>query len=88
MSIYFYSTTDDFGFFSNFSPHGFELDGKYWPTVEHSPTSRKYVCNRDTYHQDRGDSDGAGQEPDKEINRIKNIPSRFELSLSNLSDEG
>lgn len=43
MVIYFYSTTDDFGFFSNFSAHGFELDGKYWPTVEHYFQAQKFA---------------------------------------------
>lgn len=43
MTIYFYSKTDDFGFFSNFSPHGFELDGKYWPTVEHYFQAQKFA---------------------------------------------
>jgi predicted NAD-dependent protein-ADP-ribosyltransferase YbiA (DUF1768 family) len=27
MPIKFYSTTDDYAFLSNFSPHGFPLDG-------------------------------------------------------------
>jgi predicted NAD-dependent protein-ADP-ribosyltransferase YbiA (DUF1768 family) len=33
--IYFYSKTVEYFELSNFSPHGFELDGAYWPTVEH-----------------------------------------------------
>ncbi len=35
MPIYFYSTRADYGAFSNFSRHGFNLDGTYWRTVEH-----------------------------------------------------
>ncbi len=35
MTIQFYSKTDAYAWTSNFSPHGFELDGKHWPTVEH-----------------------------------------------------
>jgi ribA/ribD-fused uncharacterized protein len=34
--IYFYRERDlPYGCFSNFSKHGFELDGRRWPTVEH-----------------------------------------------------
>lgn len=43
MPIYFYSTLDEYACFSNFSPHGFELDGVYWPTVEHYFQAQKFV---------------------------------------------
>jgi ribA/ribD-fused uncharacterized protein len=43
MTIYFYSTTDPHGFLSNFSPHGFHLDGHHWPTVEHYFQAQKFV---------------------------------------------
>ena len=43
MTIYFYSTRDEYGCFSNFSPHGFELDGLYWPTSEHYFQAQKFV---------------------------------------------
>ena len=36
MAIHFYSKTDAYSWLSNFSLHGFELDGKHWPTVEAS----------------------------------------------------
>jgi ribA/ribD-fused uncharacterized protein len=42
MTIYFYSKSEHYGEFSNFSPHGFELDGKYWPTVEHYFQAQKF----------------------------------------------
>lgn len=42
MPIYFYSNTDKYGEFSNFSPHGFELDGAWWPTVEHYFQAQKF----------------------------------------------
>jgi N-glycosidase YbiA len=42
MPIQFYSTTDDYAFLSNFSPHGFTLDGAYWPTVEHYFQAMKF----------------------------------------------
>ena len=43
MTIYFYSTREQYGCFSNFSPHGFELDGVYWPTSEHYFQAQKFV---------------------------------------------
>jgi N-glycosidase YbiA len=43
MTIYFYSTRDDFGCFSNFSDHGFTLEGKYWPTSEHFFQAQKFA---------------------------------------------
>jgi N-glycosidase YbiA len=42
MTIYFYSTRDKYGGFSNFSHHGFELDGEYWPTSEHYFQAQKF----------------------------------------------
>jgi len=42
MPIYFYSTRSEYGSFSNFSRHGFELDGEYWPTTEHYFQSQKF----------------------------------------------
>lgn len=43
MPIYFYSNTDEYAYTSNFSAHGFELDGAYWPTVEHYFQGQKFV---------------------------------------------
>jgi N-glycosidase YbiA len=43
MTIYFYSTIDEYGSFSNFSRHGFELEGKYWLTAEHYFQAQKFV---------------------------------------------
>ncbi|MBW4681900.1 MAG: NADAR family protein [Microcoleus vaginatus WJT46-NPBG5] len=43
MTIYFYSTRDQYGCFSNFSPHGFELEGAYWPTSEHYFQAQKFA---------------------------------------------
>ncbi|WP_249669746.1 hypothetical protein [Polycladospora coralii] len=47
MSIYFYKIHDDFGCFSHFSPHGFELDGQYWKTREHYFQCQKYAGESD-----------------------------------------
>ncbi|HZS86259.1 MAG TPA: NADAR family protein [Chloroflexota bacterium] len=44
MPIYFYSTREEpYGCFSNFSRHGFELDGLYWPTSEHYFQAQKFA---------------------------------------------
>jgi len=43
MTIYFYSRTDEYGDFCNFSLHGFELDGNYWRTVEHYFQAQKFA---------------------------------------------
>jgi len=43
MPIYFYSRTDEYGDFCNFSSHGFELGGQYWLTVEHHFQSQKFA---------------------------------------------
>ncbi len=44
MPIYFYSTREvPYGCFSNFSAHGFELDGKYWKTSEHYFQAQKFA---------------------------------------------
>ncbi len=42
MTIYFYSQTDPYGEFSNFSPHGIEMDGRWWKTVEHYFQAQKF----------------------------------------------
>lgn len=42
MTIYFYSTQATYGEFSNFSAHGFQLDGHYWKTSEHYFQAMKF----------------------------------------------
>jgi ribA/ribD-fused uncharacterized protein len=42
MAIYFYSTKDPYGAFSNFSRYEFELDGLNWPTSEHYFQAQKF----------------------------------------------
>ncbi len=41
--ILFYRTTEQYGGFSNFSPHPFELQGRIWPTSEHYFQAQKFV---------------------------------------------
>ncbi len=43
MTIYFYGTRDKYGCFSNFSRHGFELDGAWWATSEHYFQAQKFA---------------------------------------------
>ena len=43
MTIYFYRTRDPYGELSNHSPHGFTLDGRYWPTIEHYYQAQKFA---------------------------------------------
>ncbi|NEP37403.1 NADAR family protein [Moorena sp. SIO3B2] len=44
MTIYFYDISEKpYGCFSNFSPHGFELDGLWWPTSEHYFQAQKFA---------------------------------------------
>jgi ribA/ribD-fused uncharacterized protein len=42
MPIYFYSTVDKYGEFSNFSRYGVDLDGRWWPTTEHYFQAQKF----------------------------------------------
>jgi ribA/ribD-fused uncharacterized protein len=41
--INFYSTTDEYGCFSNFSRHPIHLRGKRWPTSEHYFQAQKFT---------------------------------------------
>jgi len=41
--IYFYTQTDDYGWFSNFSPHWVTMNGKLYSTVEHYFQSSKFL---------------------------------------------
>src|SRR4051812_46252440 len=44
VTIHFYSTKEQpYGCFSNFSPHGFDLDGAWWPTSEHYFQAQKFA---------------------------------------------
>ena len=42
MAIYFYKTSEAYGCFSNFSHHGFLIDGKWWMTSEHYFQAKKF----------------------------------------------
>ncbi len=42
-AIYFYAQGAPYGEFSNFSPYGIEMDGRWWPTVEHYFQAQKFL---------------------------------------------
>jgi N-glycosidase YbiA len=42
MTILFYDPKEPYGGFSNFSRHGFMLDGAWWPTSEHYFQAQKF----------------------------------------------
>ncbi|MFB7667520.1 NADAR family protein [Kitasatospora sp. NPDC056138] len=47
MTIYFYGADEvPYGCFSNFSAHGFDLDGHWWPTSEHFFQAQKFAGTR------------------------------------------
>jgi N-glycosidase YbiA len=44
MPIYFYTPhAEPYGCFSNFSRYGIEMDGGWWPTVEHYFQAQKFA---------------------------------------------
>jgi ribA/ribD-fused uncharacterized protein len=44
VTIYFYGADEvPYGCFSNFSAHGFDLDGHWWPTAEHYFQAHKFA---------------------------------------------
>lgn len=43
MEIRFYSVREEYGCFSNFTPHPIQLNGKRWPTSEHYFQAQKFA---------------------------------------------
>jgi len=43
MTIWFYSKSPDHAWLSNFSDHGFTIEGVRWPSVEHFYQASKYA---------------------------------------------
>lgn len=72
MTIYFYTAGGDYGGFSNFSRHGFELDGKYWKTSEHYFQAMKFEGTEyeDKVREARSPKDAAG------LGRRRDLPLR------------
>ena len=50
MATFFYGQTDQYSEFSNFAPFGIEMDGVWWPTVEHFFQVQKF---RDPAYRDK-----------------------------------
>jgi len=50
MTIYFYTTKDKYGEFSNFAKYGIEQDGEWWKTTEHYFQVQKFI---DEEYQER-----------------------------------
>jgi ribA/ribD-fused uncharacterized protein len=73
MTIYFYSTKEfPYGCFSNFSAHGFDLDGKHWSTSEHYFQAQKFINTEfyDKVHAAKSARQAAN------IGRDRNLPLR------------
>lgn len=72
MTIYFYSRTDEYGDFCNYSLHGFEIDGTYWRTVEHFFQAQKFAGtdHETVIHRARTPGDA------KELGRTTKYPLR------------
>lgn len=71
--VYFYSKSSDFFELSNFSPHGFELDGAFWPTVEHFFQAQKFPT--DAAYQERI-RHARGPKEAKSLGRGRKVPIR------------
>ncbi len=73
MPIYFYSARQPpYGGFSNFSGHGFQLDGKYWRTSEHYFQAQKFAG---TPHEEEV-RQAVGPKRAAEIGRDRSLPLR------------
>src|SRR5262245_15514871 len=70
--IAFYNTRGEYGCFSNFSKHGVEFDGKFWPTVEHYFQAQKFAGTDHAEAIRRAASPGKA----KELGRSKAVPLR------------
>ena len=70
--ISFYTTSDEYGFLCNFSSHGFLLDHRYWPTVEHYFQSQKF---KGTDYEDRIRVCRTAKEA-KNLGRSRDLPLR------------
>lgn len=72
MTIYFYSTTEHYGAFSNFARYGIELDGQWWSTTEHYFQAQKF---EDAPYQERIRT-AATPKRAAELGRSRKIPLR------------
>lgn len=78
MPIRFYSTSPEYAFLSNFSAHGFTLDGAYWPTVEHYFQAMKFPDNPEYREKIRK---AATPKAAKSLGRTRAVPIRPDWNL-------
>jgi N-glycosidase YbiA len=71
--VYFYSKTTAYYELSNFSPYGFQLDGVFWPTVEHYFQAQKFPSH--PAYQEKIRQARAPKEA-KSLGRSRTIPLR------------
>ena len=72
--ISFYVPSDEYGFLCNFSAHGFTLDDRYWPTVEHYFQAQKFA---ETEHEERIRISRSPKEA-KNLGQTRKLPLRFD----------
>ncbi|WP_437639327.1 NADAR family protein [Sorangium sp. So ce854] len=72
MVLWFHVPQDEYGCFSSFSRHGFEVDGRYWPTAEHYFQAQKFAG---TEHEERIRR-AATPKLAKEMGRDRRLPLR------------
>lgn len=72
MTIYFYTKLDEYGEFSNFSHHGIEMNGLWWPTVEHYFQAQKF---EDSEYQEKI-RNAASSKQAAELGRSRKLPIR------------
>lgn len=77
MTIYFYSSADEYYEFSNFSKHGFELKDKYWPTVEHYFQAQKFP----NHPQEERIRTASTPKLAKQLGRTRSVPLRANWEL-------
>ncbi|MDP5138602.1 NADAR family protein [Rheinheimera baltica] len=77
MTIFFYTKTDAYGEFSNFSKHGIEEDGEWWPTVEHYFQAQKF---EDKSYQEKIRTAYSSKQA-AELGRSRKVPIRADWEL-------
>lgn len=74
MTILFYNTTGPHGYLSNFARYGFEIDGKYWLTVEHYFQAQKFAGTEHELKIQRASTPKQA----KDLGRSRDVPLRFD----------
>ena len=79
--IYFYTKTNHYFEFSNFSPHGIEVDGQYWPTVEYYHyQAMKFSKEACEVHRDRIRGCATAREA-RQLGQTRSVPIRPDWDL-------